>query len=85
MIIKSVLDDVHYNAVTEQLEKQIIETWNERKEIKDQKEFALQIKDKPFSTVLFSARKDNLNPLIAFYDKPLRYRLKQSLSILNQN
>lgn len=37
----------------------LIETWVQHKHIVDQKEFALAIKDKPFSSILFQIRKEH--------------------------
>lgn len=35
----------------------VLELWGDYKDLPDQKEFALQIKDKPFASILFSVRK----------------------------
>lgn len=58
------------------LEQQIIQTWENNKSIENQKEFALLVKDYPFSGVLFQAKKTKQCPLNIFHTMPENFRLK---------
>ncbi len=47
----------------------LIQTWNSIKNIENQKEFALAIKNPKFSGILFKARKTNVNNIKEYFDK----------------
>jgi len=52
------------------------EDWLKVKDIESQKDFALAVKDKPYSNVLFEARKKNENPVKVFEGMTLSYKLR---------
>lgn len=79
-------DAVHfepYKQALTNLEKDLVGTYEATKQITDQKEFAKQVKDKPFSAILFSAKKNNFSPMIAFSDSRLAYRVELLLSYVS--
>lgn len=52
------------------------EDWLKVKDIESQKDFALAVKDKPYSNVLFEARKKNQDPVKVFDGMTLSYKLR---------
>lgn len=59
------------------LEQQIVQVWENNKSVEDQKEFALLVKDYPFSGVMFQAKKlKSNNPLHLFHNMPENFKLK---------
>lgn len=58
------------------LEQQIGQVWENNKSVEDQKEFALLVKDYPFSGVMFQAKKTKQDPLHIFHNMPESFRLK---------
>lgn len=66
-----------YIIANSNLETQITDVWENSKSVSDQKEFALMVKDYPFSGVLFQAKKlGEDNPLHLFHKMPESFKLK---------
>lgn len=67
------------------LEEQIVQTWNNYKHVVDQKEFALLVKDYPFSGVMFQAKKlKSDSPLHLFHSMPESFKLKVLTNYVGQ-
>jgi len=58
------------------LETAIQIVWERAKDIEDQKEFALAVKDMPFGGILFTARKMKADPVKVFHDSDIKKKLK---------
>jgi hypothetical protein len=58
------------------LEDSIITSFNKYNHIESQKDFALEVKDLCYSGVLFSARKQNKNPIDVLHNMGESYRIK---------
>lgn len=52
------------------------ELWNLNKDIIDQKEFALKVKDAPYSAVMFQTKRDNEEPIHVFHKQRESYKIK---------
>lgn len=65
-----------YVMANEILEQQIVQVWENNKSVEDQKEFALLVKDYPFSGVMFQSKKIKQEPLHIFHNMPESFRLK---------
>lgn len=66
------------SGLVEEIKKEILEfesylteSWEEVKDIFDQKEFALKVKDLPYSFIFFEARKKHVHPVRAFHEMDL--------------
>lgn len=69
-----------YNRLEEKYKKLIVDiesTWKKTKDIKDQKEFAIQVKDLPYSGLLFEKRRNggSVKELIIKMKQPLFLKL----------
>lgn len=60
----------------ENFEKELVSVWENTKNIKEQKDFALSIKNFKFSGILFAARASNKEPLEVFHSMPIEKKLK---------
>jgi T4 RnlA family RNA ligase len=72
-------DRVHFEpvvAAVKELEKKLHDEWEEVKDIVDQKDFALMVKDLPFSGVLFMARKRKTDPVRIFHEMDMNKKLR---------
>ena len=65
-----------YEDALKTLVSQMVECYDSVKGIEDQKEFALAVKDKPFSAVLFQARKDGSDVVHKFHQQSESYKMK---------
>lgn len=76
-----------YVDVLNELNLKILYTAKQTKLIEDQKEFALQVKDLPYSAVMFQWKKNKCCgfPLDFFTSQPLNYRRKLLLSLVGEN
>lgn len=71
---------VPYEEALSRLLLMIERCWEEHKDVEDQKEFALLVKDQPFSAVLFQARGKNQDPVHVFHGM----REQQKMRLLSQ-
>jgi T4 RnlA family RNA ligase len=58
------------------LQMEMVKLWEEVKEVKDQKEFALVVKDKIYSAALFQAKATGGSPITMFNEQKESYKLK---------
>lgn len=81
-------DKVHfepYISATLTLEQEIVEVYNQSIGIESQKEFALAVKDKCYQGVLFSARKQNKNPIEVLHSMDESYKIKLLTQYMGEN
>jgi len=73
-------DRVHFEpavAAVAELERRLAEAWDGACEIVEQKDFALKVKDLPFSGVLFETRKrQQTNPVHVFHEMDMTKKLR---------
>lgn len=65
-----------YEAALNALVSEMVECYTTTRHIEDQKEFALAVKDKPFSAVLFQARKGSSDVVHKFHQQSESYKMK---------
>ena len=63
-----------YIEALESLLDEIETTWQSLKEVGDQKEFAVRVKELPYSSVLFSARKSGKSPTRCFHESRMEWK-----------
>jgi len=74
-----------YSSARKQLLSNIKDNWESHKDIKNQKEFALAVKDKPYSGILFAMRKCNLSLQEAIEGLTEHAKTRLLLNILGEN
>lgn len=65
-----------YREGLDKLKHDMLGTWEDTREIPDQKEFALAVKDLPYAAVLFNARKHQDNPWWCFNELAPQYKIE---------
>lgn len=73
-----------YITARDELLQEIEQVYQATREIKDQKEFALAVKDKPYSSVLFAMRKYNIDNAYLIIADNRQYQEKLLLSYMKQ-
>lgn len=73
-----------YTAKIYDLQKLMLASVNAYGDIKDQKEFALKVKDFPFSAVLFQWKKKGGNVVDIWNNQPLNYKRKLLLNLVGE-
>jgi len=58
------------------IKEDILTVWDSNKYIQDKKEFALKVKDYPFSAVLFKCKSINKDPIIMLTEQSENYKIK---------
>lgn len=54
----------------------LAELWEQNRHIEDQKEFALKVKDAPYSAVMFQTKRNNSEPIKVFHEQRESYKIK---------
>ncbi len=65
-----------YEKALSKLLSEMEDCYAQVKDIEDQKEFALSVKDKPYSAVLFQARRDNSCVISKFHEQNDNFKMK---------
>lgn len=63
-------------AAVKELEDKLHAEWAKVKDIEEQKAFALEVKDLPFSGVMFEARKRKADPVHTFHEMDMNKKLR---------
>lgn len=65
-----------YVVAFDNMKEDLVSVFDNNSDIEDQKEFALVVKDYPYSAVLFQARQKKQNPVHVLHSMPESYKLK---------
>lgn len=81
-------DKVHFEKYTtawKNLENSLSATFNLYQHITDRKEFALKVKDFPFSAILFQSQNTSKNVIKVLHDQKVSYKIKLLSNLIGEN